>query len=108
MRRDFRFQQGYRLTAARFAQIVQRKPGPLSGMHWRTPLQVRQRKVRFTIPTISGAEQRKQRRILAERQQLSVTPSPAFRCKVEGKDSDFSDKWISHVNLLKLKQNCIS
>ncbi len=69
---------------------------------WGAALQIRQRKVGFAIAAVGGTQQRKEGRILRERQQLAVTPRPAFGRKVEWENANFGYKWICHVFLLQL------
>src|SRR6266571_6519721 len=59
-------------------------------------LQIRQREIDAAITAISSAQQRKQRLVLVDGQQLAVTQSPALRRKVKTKDLDFGQEWFSH------------
>ena len=93
---NFRLQQRDCLGTARFAQIVKGEPWSLAGVHRRISLQVRESKVRFAVAAVSGAEQRKQRGVLGDGQDLPIAKGPAFRREIERKYSDFSYKWIGH------------
>src|SRR6185369_5567876 len=66
-------------------------------MHCGVALQIRKRKGRLTITAIGCSQQREEGRILAYRQELPGAECPTFGRKVEWKNSDFSDKRISHV-----------
>jgi hypothetical protein len=65
-------------------------------MHWRSTLQIGQRKIAFAVAAVSRAEQGKKRGVLRDRQQLTVAPSPAFRREIKGKDADFRHKRVCH------------
>ena len=62
----------------------------------RAPAQVGQREVGLPVAAIHGAEEREERLVLVDRQQLPVTERPAFRRKDERHNSDFGKKWIRH------------
>src|SRR6185369_9771103 len=66
-------------------------------MHCGVALQIRKRKGRLTITAIGCSQQREEGRILAYWQELPTAECPTFGRKVEWKNSDFSDKRISHV-----------
>src|SRR3990172_3432975 len=96
----FRFKQCGRFRTPRLAQIMQRQPGALSRVHWRSALQIGQREVALSVPAVGRAQQREERCVLAQWQQLAVTECPAGRCEVEGIYSNLRDKWICHLFLL--------
>ena len=52
---------------------------PAAGVDWRTPPQVGQRKVGPAVSTEGRAEQREQRLILVDRQELTIAQRPALR-----------------------------
>src|SRR5215510_14413748 len=66
-------------------------------MHWGVALHIRKRKGRLAITAIGCSQQREEGCILAYRQELPIAECPTFGRKVEWKNSDFSDKRISHV-----------
>src|SRR5215471_10236875 len=94
MGRYLGFEERHRVRASGFSEIVQGKSGPLAWMHRRVALHVRESKIGLAVSSICGPQQREQRRVLAEGQDLAITKGPALRRKVEWKDSDFRDKWI--------------
>src|SRR3954468_20174182 len=100
VRWNLALEQGHSLCAARLAKVVQAQSWALSRVHRSTPLQVRQGEIALAISAIGGAEQREERGVLREWQELAVAPGPALRREVEGEDADFSDKRICHRDLL--------
>src|SRR5687767_9521638 len=58
------------------------------------------REVDASIAAKSSAEQREQRLVLINGQQLTVTQRPTLRRENETHDSDFREKWFCHVFLL--------
>jgi hypothetical protein len=91
---NFAFQQSHCCRAARFAQVVQRQTGTLTGMHWPIALHIRQRKRRFTVAAVGGAKEGEERGVLRDRQDLPIAKRPALGREVEGKDADFRDEWV--------------
>ena len=89
-----------KINYAGLAQVVEREAGTLAGLHRRPALEVGQGEVALAVAAVGGAQQREQRGVLRDRQQLAVAPGPAPRREVERENSDFSDKWISHGTLL--------
>src|SRR5690349_19136976 len=75
---------------------MQRQPRPLSRMHRRAALQIRKREGRLAITAIGCSQQREESGVLAYRQKLAIAECPAFGRKVERKNSDLSNKRISH------------
>src|SRR6185295_14989604 len=100
MRWDLRLEQRHGLGSSRLTQVVKGQTRALTRMHGSTSLKVGQRKVTLAVPSVRRSKEREQCRVLAERQELSITPSPAPGCKVERKDADFRHKRIGHGSLL--------
>jgi hypothetical protein len=94
--RDLALEERHGLAAARLAEIVQGQTRPLAGMHRRTALQVRQREVALAIAAVGGAQQREERRVLRDRQQLAIALGPALGREVEREDADFRNERIGH------------
>src|SRR5207253_5770279 len=92
VRRDLGFEQRHGLAAASLAQVVQRQARALSRMHRGVALHIRQREIGLAVTAVGRSQQGEERRVLRERQYLAVAKGPAFGCKVEGEDSDFSYK----------------
>ena len=83
--------EGVRLLAARCAEReaaadVDRRPA----------LQVRQGEVRLPVPAEGGAEQREQRLVLVDRQELPVAQRPALRGEHEAHDPDLRQERFGH------------
>jgi hypothetical protein len=53
-------------------------------------LQVGKSKIGLAVAAISGSEQRKQRLILVDGQELSIALSPTFRREIETEEPDLS------------------
>src|SRR6266704_1850189 len=96
MSRYLGFEQRHSFAATHLAEVVERQAGTLSRMHRRIALHVRKSEIALAVTAICGAEQRKERGVLAERQNLPVTKRPALGRKVEGKNSDLSNKRVGH------------
>ena len=69
---------------------------PPAGMHGRPSPEVRQCGGGPPITPVSGADQRKQRRVLTDGQKLAVAESPASRGEVTGENSNLGHKWFRH------------
>src|SRR5262249_26097453 len=95
MDRHFRLQERDILFAPDFAKIAQAQARSLAGVHRRRTLKIGQRESAFTVTAVCGPEQREQRRVLADGQQLPVTERPAKRSKISAKDSDFGYELVS-------------
>jgi hypothetical protein len=54
---------------------------------------VRQRKINATIASVSRTQQRKERLVLIDRQELAVAESPTLRRKIKTNNLDFSQEW---------------
>src|SRR3954463_2596078 len=100
VRGNLALEQGHSLCAARLAKVVQAQPWPLTWVHRSASLQVGQGEVALAVSAIRGAEQREERGVLRERQELAIAPRPALGCEVEGEDADFSNKRVCHRDLL--------
>src|SRR5215208_1102726 len=96
VRGNLAFEQAHSLRAACFAKVVQTQTRALPWVHRSTSLEVGQSEVALAIPTIGGPEQREERGVLRERQELAVAPGPALGCEVEWKNPDLSDERIGH------------
>src|SRR5438552_142278 len=59
-------------------------------------LQVRQAEVDAAVSAIGGAEQREERLILIDWQELAIAHRPALRRKVEGHTFQFREEWFRH------------
>ena len=66
----------------------------VADVEWHAPLEIRQREVDPPVATVSGAQQRKERLVLIDGQQLSVAQRPAFRRKAEGEYPDLAKEWF--------------
>src|SRR5258708_36083506 len=75
---EFRLEQCDGLRAALLSQKPLGQPGSVTRMHWCASLKIGERKSALAVATISGAKQREERRVLANRQYLSVTKGPAL------------------------------
>jgi hypothetical protein len=66
-------------------------------MHWGAALQIGKREGRLAITAVGCSQQREEGCILTYRQELPIAECPTGGRKVKWKNSDFSDKRISHV-----------
>src|SRR3954454_375790 len=101
MRGDLALEERHGVAAALLAEVVEREAGPLPGMHRSATLKVRKRERRLSVPSVRRAEEREERRVLAERQQLDVAERPALRREVEREDPDLGDERVGHSVLLR-------
>src|ERR1700675_1052855 len=99
MRRSLRDCHSVSRLAGGFAQHMS-----VAHMHRYAALQIRQREGRDSVTAIRRAQQRKQRLILIDGHQLTVTQRPTFGCKPESEDPDLGKKWFCHVDLLSAAQ----
>src|ERR1700712_547737 len=99
MRRYFGLKQVDVWFAAALSQKALRKCAALPLMDGSRAAEIRQRKGRFPVTAVKGAEQREQRGVLRNRQQLAVAGRPTRGCKVAGENPDFGDEWVRHDNL---------
>ena len=67
-----------------------RRPGPDG---WHRSLQVGQGEGRFAVAAIIGAEQREERGVLRDRQQLAVALGPAGGGEIAPEHADLGDEW---------------
>jgi hypothetical protein len=67
-------------------------------MNWRSASQVGKIEGCLAIPSIRGAEQRKESLVLIDGQRLAVTEGPALWWKIEAKDPDFRQERFSHFS----------
>src|SRR4051794_6364134 len=63
----------------------------------RLTLQVWEREVDPTVPAERRPEQREQRLVLVDWQELTVTQGPPFRGEPEAHDPDLGQEWFRHV-----------
>ena len=96
---NFGLEKRYSLRTAGFTQVVQGKAGTLTRVHGSATLQVGKSKVGFPIPPVGGPQEREQRCVLAEREELPIAPGPTPGSKVKGKNPDFRDKRVGHNSL---------
>src|SRR5215213_7807522 len=92
VRRQLRNRQRVRLLATPLAQGMS-----AAHMNWRAPAVVGKRKVHAPVTAEGRAEQREQRLVLVDRQELPVAQRPALGSEDEGHDPDFRQKWLGHV-----------
>ncbi len=65
-------------------------------MHRRAGAEVGQGEVHAAVAAVGRAEQREQRLVLVDRQQLSVAHRPALRGEAEGHDPDLGEEGLGH------------
>src|ERR1043166_9421730 len=75
---------------------VAAQPGTLAGADRHAAPQIGQRKRRYAVTAVHGAEQREQRRVLRDRQQLALAQRPAARREVIGEQRDLAEEWLGH------------
>src|SRR5580700_3069907 len=95
MGRQLLRRQGDGRLAAAFAERKVAASGRLSGAD-RDALQLRQRECGNAVAAVSGAEDRKQRGVLADRHELALAERPAARRKGKSEDRDLPDIWLRH------------
>src|SRR5258708_33197902 len=71
------------LCAANLANLVWREAGACALVHGNTGLQVREGEGTPAVPAVERTEQREERGVLRDGQQLAVTKRPALRREVE-------------------------
>ena len=69
----------------------------LTKMHGHPSLQVGQLEVLHPVAAVGGAQQREQRLVLVDGQDLAIAESPAMRRELEGHQSDFAKIRVSHA-----------
>src|SRR2546421_12181675 len=95
VRRQLRNRKRVRLFATFLAERM-----TITDVNWRHSLQVWQPKIHAPVTPKRRAQQTKQRLVLINRQELTVTQRPALRRETETEDSDFREKWFCHDFLL--------
>src|SRR5436305_648651 len=98
---DLRLKERYGVTASCLTEIVEGEAWALARMHGSSSLQVRKREVRLAVPTVGRPEQRKERCVLAQGQELAIAPRPSLWGEVEREDTNLCDERI-HISLLGL------
>src|ERR1700722_20735330 len=93
--RQLSWRQGDGRLAAAFAEQIVAASGRLSGAD-RDALQPRQREGGDAVAAVSGAEDRKQRGVLADRHELALAERPAARRKGKSENRDLPDIWLRH------------
>ena len=93
VRRQLGDRQRVRLLAAALAERV-----AAADVDRRAAAQVGQREVDPAVAAEGRAEQREQRLVLVDRQQLPVAQRPALGREDEGHDPDFGQEWFGHVS----------
>jgi hypothetical protein len=81
--------QGVRLLTADLP-----KTDALSDMYSRSTLQVRQRKGSLPVAAVGCSQNRKQRLILVNGQQLTIAKRPTLGREVPGNYFNFAEKWL--------------
>src|SRR5262245_32326146 len=74
------------------AEVIGRPPGHLALADCDVALEVGQAEVRWAVAAEAGAEQREQRRVLLDRNDLTRTGCPVGRRKIEAEDRDLAKK----------------
>src|SRR5262249_17040094 len=92
--RDFRVEQGHVLRPCGFAKVIQRQAWSLAGVKRRVALKIRQLEIRSSIAAIGRPEQREQRRILRNREQLASAERPAEGGEVERENPYLGDERV--------------
>src|SRR4051794_29653620 len=95
MSRGFGDRQRVRLLASYLAECV-----AATHVDWRPALEVRQGEVHPSVAAERRAQQREQRLVLIDGQQLPVAKSPPLRRKGEAHDADLGQERFSHRRLL--------
>src|ERR1044071_8018029 len=83
--------QRVRLLASPLSQSVS-----AADVNRRATPQVRKREVHPTIAVKGRTQQREQRLVLVDGQQLSVAQRPTPGCKLETHKPDFTQEWLRH------------
>ena len=77
-------------------------PGPCPGCIGARPCRSGRAKFDLAVAAVGRPEQREERGVLRQRQQLPVAPRPALRREVEREDADLCDKRIGHFSPVML------
>jgi hypothetical protein len=79
------------------ASLTKRCADLAAGMDWRPPTQVWKRKIHPPISAVGRAEQREERLVLIDWQQLTIAHCPALWGKVETHNSDLTEEGFGHM-----------
>jgi hypothetical protein len=77
------------------AEVVIRETGALARLRRVPAAQVGEGEVRLAVAAVGRAEQREERGVLRDRQDLSVAEGPALRGEVVGNEADLTEKWAT-------------
>src|SRR5437870_1613825 len=98
---------GYLIGGQRHARLALNLPddgiesaGGVAPMHRDLALQVRQPEGGDPVAAIGGADDREQRGVVSDRQQLAVAERPPLRREIEAEAADFANVGLSHLALL--------
>src|SRR5262245_48461671 len=80
--------------AEHLAEVIARETGTLALVYRDAAAQVGQGERRLAVTPVGGAEQREQRRVLGDRQDLPVAGRPPPRGKAKAKQLDLTQKWF--------------
>src|SRR5262249_61348567 len=83
-------------AAALAAERPRVQSRPLPPMEGHAAAKARQRKIRSAVTAVKRPEQRKQRRVLADRQELAVGQGPALRSETASEHPYPRQEWIGH------------
>src|ERR1700677_960906 len=86
-----------RFRALNATHDVIRQPRPLTLPDRGAAAQIGQLKIRRAVAAVGGAEQREQRRVLADRQHLTGAKGPSSWGKVAREQRDLAEKGICHL-----------
>ena len=92
--------------SASLPEVVKRQPRTLPHPQWRAPLEIRQAEGANPVATVRGSEQREERGVLRDREELAVAKGIVLRGKVARKHSDFCDERTGHGVLRLVVQFC--
>ena len=84
------------LSAEDFAKKIGGQSSALALTDRHATTQVRQRKGGGAIATVGGPQQREERGVLRDGQELAVAKRPSFGREIEGENADFSNKWVCY------------
>src|SRR5687768_7371655 len=86
--------KGVRLLAGSFAERV-----AAADVDRRSAPKIGQREVHPSVATEGRAEERKERLVLIDWEELSIAERPAFGREHEAHDADFGEKGFSHTEI---------
>src|SRR5688572_272197 len=84
--------EGYRFCTARLSQLTLSEPRSQALLDWDAAAQVGQREVGRSVAAVRGAQQREERGVLVDEQQLAVAVRPSNWGEVEGDHPDLGDE----------------